>query len=190
MARAQVERACVAPGALPWSFAPGGATANPQPSTPVVAGSGGDSGGKLRLRGGGGHAGRNGLTGSGGPRGASPGPGLIPTASHFQSCPGPLLPRASRVRPLIRAVITSILAGGGSFIPWRGRGQEASAPARKRLGQGQVPSAPRCRMKRVAGPPGDPQGLLGAEPRAPCPPTPSHTPVRGDECQWRPASSG
>lgn len=29
--------------------------------------------------------------------------------------------------------------------------------------------AQRCRMKRVAGPVGDPQGLLGAEPCAPCP---------------------
>lgn len=57
--------------------------------------------------------------------------------------------------------------------------------------------AQRCRMKRVAGPVGDPQGLLGAEPCAPVSlpllATKVDTPVRGDECPsdtWGPASSG
>lgn len=76
------------------------------------------------------------------PWGTSPGPNLSPTASHSQSCWGPLLPWAGRVRPLILAIITGIPAGGGSFILRRGRGQEARAPGRKRLGQGQAPCGP------------------------------------------------
>lgn len=130
------------------------------------------------------------------PWGTSPGPDLSPTASHSQSCRGPLLPWAGRVRPLIRAVITGIPAGGGSFILRRGRGQEARAPGRKRLGQGQAPCGLAVQDEESGWACWRPQGLLGAEPCAPCPPllaTKVDTPVCGDECPsdtWGPASSG
>lgn len=104
----------------------------PQPLRQVVAGSGGDSRGKLRPRWG------KGTRRLGWPdRKRRPGgrvwvPGLFPFLPVFRKARVPLPPRADCVRPLIWPVITGFGPAGVSFIrPGAGGGQEARAPEGK-----------------------------------------------------------
>lgn len=82
----------------------------------------------------------------------------VPRSFPFSKHLGPLLPRAGRVRTLVRAVTAGVPAAAAHSFAGRGRGRRARAPREgERLGQGQAPCGPRCRAKAAAaGPAGFP----------------------------------